>query len=144
LNIAEKRAAVVAEAKSWVHVKYHHNQHLKGVGVDCVWLLIECYKIVIPELANFSPGNYSREWYFHKDEEIYLGGVQRFAKRIEAAHVEPGDVAVYKIGRCVSHGAIIVDGNLLIHANRKAREVELSMRHTADLDAHFHSYWTPF
>jgi NlpC/P60 family putative phage cell wall peptidase len=144
LNTAEQRAAVVAEANSWIFTPYHHNARLKGVGVDCVWLLLEVYKTIGVVPHDFSPGNYSREWYFHRDEEIYLGGVQKYAHRIEAEHVEPGDVAVYKIGRCVSHGAIIVDEHLLIHANRKARQVELSMRHTSELDEHFHSYWSPF
>ncbi len=55
-----------------------------------------------------------------------------------------GDVALYKVGKCVSHGAIIVDDELLVHANRKARQVEIALRREADLVTHFHSYWTPF
>lgn len=134
----------MAAALSWTHVPYHHNQGVKGLAVDCVWLLVRVYQTVGIIPAEFSPGNYSREWYLHRDDEIYLAGVERYAHRIEADQVGPGDVAVYKVGRCVSHGAIIIDDNLLIHANRKAREVELSLRHTSELDAHFHSYWSPF
>jgi hypothetical protein len=33
---------------------------------------------------------------------------------------------------------------LLIHANRKARQVEITERRGAELVKHFHSYWTPF
>jgi cell wall-associated NlpC family hydrolase len=139
------RRLVLEEARSWVHTPYHHNAHLKGVGVDCLWILIECFKPVVPALSNFKPGNYSREWYFHRDEELYLQGVALYARRLpEGSIPQPADIALYKVGRCVSHGAILVDDELLIHANRKAREVEISLRHTTALDKHFHSYWTAF
>jgi len=144
LNTADLRAAVVAEALSWAGTPYHHNARLKGIGVDCVWLLLETYMSVGIVPQEFSPGNYSREWYFHRDEEMYLAGVERYSRKIAPEQVGPGDVAVYKIGRCVSHGAIIVDDHYLIHANRKARQVEITLRHSPELDAHFHSYWTPF
>ena len=129
---------------SWVRTPYHHNARLKGIGVDCVWLLIEVYQTVGIVPQDFNPGNYSREWYFHRDQEIYLAGVETYSRKIATFEVGPGDVAVYKVGRCVSHGAIVIDDNLLIHANRKAGQVEISLRHTSELDKYFHSYWTPF
>lgn len=132
------RARIVAEAYSWLRTPYHHQAHIKGVGVDCVWLLIEVFRSVGIVAADFDPGNYAGEWYFHQTEEIYLTGVIEHAKRIETP--QPGDVALYKFGHCVSHGAIIVSDTLAIHANRIARNVELiEMRSLAD---RFHSYWS--
>jgi cell wall-associated NlpC family hydrolase len=144
-NVAELRARVVATARDFIFTPYHHQGMLKGIGVDCLTILILVYREVGVVPLDFNPGNYSREWYMHKSEELYLAGVQKFARRIpDGDPVLPGDVALYKVGKCVSHGAIIVDENLLIHANRKAGQVEIIERRNIDLVTHLHSYWTPF
>ncbi len=144
-DVADLRRRVVAEARSWTGTPYHHQGSLKGVGVDCVWLLVRVFQAVGVVPADFNPGNYSREWYFHRSEEVYLAGVQTYARPLpDDVAPQPGDVALYKVGKCVSHGAIIVDDELLVHANRKARQVEIALRREADLVTHFHSYWTPF
>jgi len=140
------RAQIVAEAFSWLRTPYHHQAHIKGVGVDCVWLLIEVYKSVGIVAPDFDPGNYEGEWYFHQSEEIYLAGVIQHAHKIETP--ELGDVALYNFGKCVSHGVIIVSvpdaqggGELVgIHAHRPSRNVELiELRTLAD---RFESYWS--
>jgi cell wall-associated NlpC family hydrolase len=134
----ELREAIVKEAYSWLRTPYHHQAHVKGAGVDCVWLLIKVYQAVDVVDRDFDPGNYSAEWYFHRHEEIYMGGVERYAHRVEVG--ELGDVALYKHGHCVSHGAIIVGPDLIIHASRPDGQVELcEMRTHAD---RFHSYWS--
>jgi cell wall-associated NlpC family hydrolase len=140
----EVRRAIVDEAYSWLKTPYHHQAHLKGVGVDCVWLLLEVYKKFGMVSDDFHPGNYSRDWYLHKSEEIYLAGVQKFARRLESGESpKPADVALYKVGHCISHGAILVSDELVIHANVQARQVELTELR-GPLAAYFHSFWTPF
>lgn len=138
----EMRAAVVDEAHSWLRTPYHHQARIKGAGVDCVWLLVEVFKTVGIVSADFDPGNYSGEWYFHHEDEIYLAGVLGHgAKQVEVP--QAGDVALYKFGRCVSHGAIIVQTSpelVGIHASRPAGNVELiELRAIED---RFHSYWS--
>lgn len=138
----QMRAAIVAQAYSWLRTPYHHQARIKGAGVDCVWLLIEVFKTVGIVAADFDPGNYSGEWYFHESEEIYLAGVLGHgARRVEIP--QPGDVALYQFGHCVSHGAIIVQASpelVGIHASRPARNVELiELRAIED---RFHSYWS--
>lgn len=137
-TIPELRASIVAEALSWLRTPYHHQARIKGVGVDCVWLLIEVFKTVGIVAADFDPGNYAGEWYFHQTEEIYLTGVIGHARRIEAP--QPGDVALYRFGHCVSHGAIVVAEGYCVHANRRARNVELIELRA--LEDRFHSYWS--
>lgn len=144
-DVQELRRRVVEEAVSWAHTPYHHQGSIKGVGVDCVWYLARVFQTIDKVPMDFDPGNYSREWYFHKSEEMYLKGVAKYATRLpDGVLPQPADVALYKVGKCVSHGAIIIDDELLVHANRKAREVEISLRRTSELTKHFHSYWTPF
>jgi cell wall-associated NlpC family hydrolase len=140
------RNAIVAEAFSWLGTPYHPHAHVKGVGTDCVWLLVCVFQAVGKVAQDFDPGNYAPEWYFHQSEEIYLQGVLKHARQVEVP--ELGDVAVYNFGRCVSHGVIIVQvpdahghGELMgIHAHRPSRNVELI--ELRSLEDRFHSYWS--
>lgn len=137
----EKRAAIVAEAMTWIGTKYHHQAKVKGAGCDCVTLLIAVFQSVGIVPMDFDPGNYSGEWYFHRHEEIYMGGVEKYAHRIETPP-SPGDVALYKHGHCVSHGGILVGNDLIIHADRRVGQVDLTEMRS--LEDKFHSYWSCF
>lgn len=111
---ADKRARVVAEALSWENTKYHHRARVKGVGVDCAQFPAAVYEAVglIPHLDP----DYSPQWMMHRDEEQFLGWVSRFAREIEREEVGPGDFAIWRFGRCYSHGAVVLDPPEVIHA----------------------------
>jgi NlpC/P60 family putative phage cell wall peptidase len=121
---SDTRNAIVAEARSWIGTTYHHAARLKGVGVDCAQLLIAVYAAV-GLIEEFSPGMYSMDWALNRDDERFLGFVQRFAR--ETDRPLPGDVLVFRYFRCFSHGAIVVDDERMIHAYI-GRGVELADR----------------
>lgn len=111
-----QRTAVVAEALSWIGTPYHHHGRIKGVGVDCAQILAAVFEAcgLLPAL---DLGHYPREWHLHHGEELYLGWMTRLgAREIEAPL--PGDMAVYRFGRCYAHGAIVVepDAAAMVHA----------------------------
>ncbi len=139
---AKKRAAIVAEARTWLRCPYHHLGDLKGVGTDCAMLLVCTFRKVMPELvpADFDPRPYAPEWYLHQREEKYLNIIQQFAKR--TYQPRPGDISVYRFARPVSHGAIILNDELMIHANRATGIVELCERRA--LADRLDSYWSVF
>lgn len=110
---AEARAAVLAEARSWLRTPYHHAAKIKGVGVDCATLLIAVYASV-GLIEPIDPGYYPPDWALHKDEERYLGWVEKVAKPIETP--QPADIALWQFGRSYSHGAIVVAWPQIIHA----------------------------
>ena len=122
------RGAVVEEAETWLKTPYHHMGRIKSVGVDCLTLLAEVYEAcgIIPhiELEFYPP-----DWNLHRDAERYLAGVMRHAVELEGRWAatecsrtwedptpQPGDVAVFKFGRCFAHGAIITEWPSLIHS----------------------------
>lgn len=113
MTIDQQRAAVVAEALSWLGTPYHHLAQVKGAGVDCGQLLLAVYRDagLIPQTES---GYYPSDWHFHRDDERYLEMVKRFAHEVEVP--KPGDIAVFKFARCVSHGVIILDFPRVIHA----------------------------
>lgn len=109
----EERARVVAVAHQWLGTAYHHHGRVKGVGVDCLTLLAEVFTeaglIESPNIPHYAP-----DFMLHRDAERYLGGVTQYCG--EVATPEPGDIAVWKFGRCFSHGGIVVAWPLIIHA----------------------------
>lgn len=112
----EKQQAVIAEALTWIGTPYHHAARIKGVGVDCAFLLIEVFANC-GLIERFVPPAYPMDWHLHRGEERYLSHVLQYAEEVEIP--EPGDIALYKFGRCVSHGAIVVGWPKVIHAQRR-------------------------
>lgn len=115
----EERAAVVAEALSWQGTPYHHMATLKGVGTDCGQFLICVYRNVglIPATDT---GAYRMDWHFHRDDERYLRFVEQFAAQVPGPP-QPADIVLYKFGRVISHGAIVIEWPQIIHAYRGGR-----------------------
>lgn len=107
------RDRVLSEARDWLGTPWHHQGALKSVGVDCARLLCEVYHNagLIPAI---DPRPYPADWHFHRDEERFIGWLADYAEEVDSP--EPGDVAVFKFGRCFSHGAIVIDWPLIIHA----------------------------
>ena len=133
------RDAIVAEAQSWLGTPYRHAHNIKGVGIDCAMLLVECYRAprgTVP--VDFDPRPYPQFWYLHRDEERYLANMLPFAER--TTDPRPADVALYRFGRSASHGAIIVNEDLMIHAFAPLGRVAIMERRA--LDFRLDSYWT--
>lgn len=116
------RAAIVAEALTWLRTPYHKHGRVKGAGVDCSMLLAEVYEATgtIPHIAP----TYAADWHLHHSRELYLEWLQQFGDEIPGPPL-PGDVAVWRFGRTYSHGAIVIDWPQIIHAYRN-RPVELA------------------
>lgn len=111
--MSEARAAVVAEAESWLGTPYHHMGRLKGVGVDCLTLLAAVYHAagIVPaiEIPFYPP-----DWHLHRGVERYMDGLLAHAREVETP--AQGDVVLFRFGRCFSHGAIVVGWPRIIHA----------------------------
>lgn len=139
---AQDRNAVVAEALTWLRTPYHHRAKVKGVGVDCAQFPLAVY-----EAAGLIPptdvGAYAAAWHLHREQEMYLGWVRRFGREIGREATQRGDFAVWKFGRCFSHGAIILDPPTIIHATLLGRCVHISdMDRDDDLAAHEVKFFT--
>jgi NlpC/P60 family putative phage cell wall peptidase len=109
-----RRAAVVAEAESWIGTPFHHAARVKGIGVDCLMLLAEVYERagIAPRIE---PPFYVPDWHMHRDAERYMEGLLGYAREIEEPPLA-GDIALFKFGRVFSHGAIVTLWPRLVHA----------------------------
>jgi cell wall-associated NlpC family hydrolase len=145
---ADQREKIVLEARSWVRTPYHCQGDIKGAGVDCGMLLVRVFVdcCLVPP---FDPRPYANDWYLHRSEERYLGFV--FDRAKEVADPLPGDVMVFRYGRCYSHGGIVTGNSPLtiVHAYQPARCVlEEEVARNPALSApkrkpKFFSYWGP-
>jgi cell wall-associated NlpC family hydrolase len=117
-----QRAAVVAAARSWIGTPYHNCADIRGAGVDCGMLLVRVF-VDTGLCAPFEPRPYPADWHLHRGEERYLGFV--FDRAAEVNSPQPGDVAVFRFGRCYSHGGIVTAAAPLsiVHAYFPARRV---------------------
>ncbi len=106
--------AALIEAGTWLRTPYHHRARIKSVGVDCATLLCEVYHraglIDYVELPFYPP-----DWHMHRSRELYCEIVERYADPFEGPP-DPADIVVFKFGRCYSHGMIVVQWPLCIHA----------------------------
>lgn len=125
MNEEEGRAAIVAEALTWLRTPYHHRAGLKGVGVDCAQLVLKIYANV-GLIEDYDTGEYSMDWHIHRDIERYMVEVLKFGSPIPVSEAKNGDLILFKFVRVFSHGAIVVAPNQVIHALRNLGQVCLT------------------
>lgn len=117
-EIAIQRKLLVCEALTWIGTPYHPHGRIKGVGADCLTFLVECF-----ERTGLIPHQdlptYAMQWHLHRAEETYLNGVLAFCDEVAAPPDRaplPGDIVLWRFGRCFSHGAIVVEWPIVVHA----------------------------
>jgi cell wall-associated NlpC family hydrolase len=113
------RQIVVSEAQSWLRTKWAHGCRVKGAGVDCGQLIAACF-VNTGLVEDFCIGSYPRDWMLNRSEERFLQVVQARLRQVDGPP-QPGDVAVWKYGRCFSHGAVVIAWPSVIHAHVRAR-----------------------
>jgi cell wall-associated NlpC family hydrolase len=114
---------IVREALTWLNTPYHHQGSIKGVGVDCAMILIEIFQS-LEYIPKIDPRPYPPDWHKNRDTERYLGWVEKYADKVDS--VMPGDVALFKYGRCISHGGIVIEWPIILHAVKQDGKVILS------------------
>jgi NlpC/P60 family putative phage cell wall peptidase len=111
-------AAIVAAARDWIGTPYHPCADVRGAGVDCGMLIVRVF-VDSGCCPPFDPRPYPPDWHLHRSEERYLGFVRRNCRERGAEEAaEPGDIVVFRFGRCWAHGGIVTKATplTLVHA----------------------------
>lgn len=106
---------IAKEAMTWISTPHVNMAKVKGIGVDCGMLLIgsvEGAGLIKKDSISIPP--YSNEWHLHRSEEWFLHHVESYCDKVSDLKI--GDFLLYQFGRCISHGAIYVGDNRVIHA----------------------------
>ncbi len=124
MSETDDRAAVIAEARSWIGTPYRHMGRAKGPkgGVDCAQLAW-CVFHAVGLTADMALEPYPPDFMLHQGVERYMTIVLDRAHEVAAPR--PGDLVLYRIGRLYAHGAIIDAPGWprIIHAWYAARAV---------------------
>jgi NlpC/P60 family putative phage cell wall peptidase len=110
-------ARVVAEALDWVGTPYRHQGSRKGVGCDCLGLLIGVWRAVygvVPE----EPGPYSVDWAEAGGGDRFLEAARRHCREKAFAEAEAGDLILFRWrpNLPAKHAAILVAPDRFVHA----------------------------
>lgn len=115
----KKKLDIVRQARTWLGTPYHHQGRLKGVGVDCVGIIIGVGKEL--GIFDYDTKDYARspnsnrmqaELDFHFDRvpftEIRAGDIGFFKFKAEPQHLafftDIGVLHAYmQVGKCVEH-----------------------------------------
>jgi len=105
----EERAAIVAEARSWVKTPYIGHACIKGVGTDCGQLIYGVYRAVglLPEITDL-PKDYSLQVAQHHESKEYMELIDKYFSPVDESAVLPGDLVCYQLGKAMAHAAIVV------------------------------------
>lgn len=113
LDEQAQRAAVIAEARTWLGTPFRDQADIKGVGIDCGLLLTRCF-VDTRVKPPFDPRPYPPRRHLHERAEKYIELIERYA--VETTEAKPANIAVYKFGLCYSHGGILIGGDCMISA----------------------------
>lgn len=138
-----EREAIIAEALTWLGTPFVDCGYVRGRNgaADCAMFLIGVFSARGYLPRDYDPRPYNPDWHLHQAEELYLAGTKRFAHRVD----EPlmGDIALYRLGRTASHGALVIDDDRIIHAHKHAGNVELCERRLFE-PGKIDSFWSVF
>lgn len=90
------RAAILAEARSWIGTPYAHQASLRGAGADCLGLLRGIWRTLYgaePE----APPPYTPHWAERSGAEDLLAAARRRLVEIGRAEAGAGDVLVFRM-----------------------------------------------
>jgi NlpC/P60 family putative phage cell wall peptidase len=129
-------SAVVAEARAWVGTPYRHGASEKGLGCDCLGLVLGAARVAMPGLALPPAPSYAPDWAEAARSEVLLDALARALpalwRRGPGASVPPepqaGHVLLvrWREGRPASHLALASGEGTIVHAHAGACVAEVA------------------
>jgi NlpC/P60 family putative phage cell wall peptidase len=109
--------AVVEEALSWLGTPYRHQGSRKGVGCDCLGLVMGVWRAIHGELPEL-PGPYAPDWAEAGGEESFLAGLRRHFYEKQPDDIVAGDVLLFRWRPHLpaKHAGVLVEPNQFVHA----------------------------
>ncbi|MES1202467.1 MAG: NlpC/P60 family protein [Pseudomonadota bacterium] len=114
---APSRAAIVAEAQTWLGTPYRHQASAKGAGCDCLGLIRGVWRAFYgaePE----TPPPYTPDWAELRGRETLRDAARRHLVETKIVEAAPGDVLLFRISAAapMKHAAILSARERIIHA----------------------------
>ena len=126
------RAAVIAEAKTWLDTPYQHQASQRGAGTDCLGLIRGIWRELYGSEPETPPA-YTPDWAEQNEEETLYDAAARSLILIPNHRVQAGDVVMFRMhsNAPCKHIGILSAPDRLLHAYWGKAVVE----------SHFVPYW---
>lgn len=116
------RDEVLAEARTWLGTPFRHQGRCRGVGVDCIGLIVGVARGL--GLAVRDRADYPRQPDGHSLEAALDGQLMR----LRPGEIRPADVLLMRIRRMPQHVGILAENGVILHAHSAAgRVVEMRL-----------------
>jgi NlpC/P60 family putative phage cell wall peptidase len=122
------RAKIIAAARGWIGTPYRHQGALKGVGCDCLGLLIGVWR----ELGGGETGTippYTPDWAEALKREAFAEGLRAYLKEIDVAEARGGDMLLFRwrAHQPAKHAGILTAPDRMVHAQERASVAEVAL-----------------
>jgi NlpC/P60 family putative phage cell wall peptidase len=120
------RAQIVAEARTWVGTRWHHQASTKGVGSDCVGLVAGVARALgIAGGEEFAADPDVRGYGREPDPVMLLSVCARYLEPVHLPEVRMGDILLLRFAAEPQHFAIVSQKNpdYMLHAYAQARRI---------------------
>ncbi len=109
--------AVVAEALTWLGTPYRHQGSRKGVGCDCLGLVLGVWRTVYGDAPEL-PGPYASDWAEAGGVEKLLAGVRRNFTEKPFREIVAGDLLLFRWRPHLpaKHAGILIGQDRFVHA----------------------------
>ena len=122
------REAIVAAARGWIGTPYRHQAALKGVGCDCLGLLMGVWREVMGALPE-QPPPYTPDWAEALGRETLAEAARRHMAEIAPGEARAGDVVLFRWRAHLpaKHVGILTARDRMIHAQERAAVAEVAL-----------------
>lgn len=109
--------AIITEALTWIGTPYRHQGRRKGVGCDCLGLLIGVWEAIYGA-APEQPGAYAADWAEAGGADTFLQAARRHCSEKAATEMAAGDLILFRWRPHLpaKHAAILISRERFVHA----------------------------
>ncbi|MGB3389823.1 MAG: NlpC/P60 family protein [Pseudaminobacter sp.] len=108
---------IVAEALSWIGTPYRHQGSRKGVGCDCLGLVLGVWRAVYDCEPEY-PRPYAADWAEAGGQDLLLEAARRHCREKALSRIVSGDLILFRWRPHLpaKHAGILVGQDRFIHA----------------------------
>jgi cell wall-associated NlpC family hydrolase len=109
------RGQLAEQVKTWVGTGYQHRGTTR-FGCDCTGLIIGCLR-ELGCLGHYQLRQYPFQWNLHAEHGDYIcEECEKIADAVPCIDPQPGDIVVFRFGKCRAHAGVITEAPIFVHA----------------------------
>ncbi len=111
------RVSIIEEAKTWINTPFKHQGRLKGVGGDCISVLVGiAKKFGYDKKVNFKDDVDYVNYHKMPLNSLLRENMDRYFDKVSFSEGLPADILLFWFVRQPQHVAILLENHLIIHA----------------------------